>query len=118
MSRRGERLRRFAARFPLGRPHAHLWDGVLHWADRRHGRAFRLWQRTLDLAERLQTPYERGRAHLEIARHKRPEAYGRRHHLDQAVEIFDRLGCVRDRDRALAELNGARAGAAGLTSPV
>ncbi len=103
-------LRRFARRFPLGRPHAQLWHGLQQWAGRRPARAHHAWQRALELAERLHTPYERGRAHLEIGRHQRPEAYGRRHHLDQAIEIFERLGCTRDRDRALAELGGARAG--------
>jgi len=111
-------LRRFARRFPLGGPYAHLWHGLLQWSVRRHTRAYQLWQRAIDLSERLRTPYERGRAHLEIGRHQRPEGYGRRHHLDQAVEIFERLGCVRDRDRALAELGGARAGSSVSESPL
>ena len=110
-------LWRFARRFPVGRPHAHLWHGLYQWTAKRHARAHRSWQKTLELAERLHTPYERGRAHLEIGRHQRPEAYGRRHHLDQAVEIFERLGCTLDRDRALAELGGARAGTPASEGP-
>jgi eukaryotic-like serine/threonine-protein kinase len=97
-------LRRFARRFPLGRPHASLWRGAYEWTSGRRRRALRLWRDTIDLASRLQTPYERGRAHLEIGRHLDAEAQGRRHHLDQAAEIFDRLGCTLDRDRALGEL--------------
>jgi hypothetical protein len=113
-----DRLWRFARHFPLGAPHAHLWYGLQQWSERRYPRAFAFWRRTIELAERLQTPYERGRAHLEIGRHQQPEDYGRRHHLDQAVEIFERLGCVRDRDRALAELGGVRPGTSPSESPV
>ncbi|MBI3768839.1 MAG: AAA family ATPase [Deltaproteobacteria bacterium] len=101
-------MRRYARHIPLGRPHAHLWHGLNEWISGHHARAFRLWQKTLDLGELLQTPYECGRAHLEIGRHLRQEAYGRRHHLDQAAEIFDRLGCAPDREQALAELGRAR----------
>jgi tetratricopeptide (TPR) repeat protein len=98
------RLREFAGRFPLGRPHAHLWSGLLAWHQHRHRRALRLWQRAIDAADELRTPYERGRAHLEIARHLGAESSRRRYHLDQAVDIFEKLGASADLARARSEL--------------
>jgi len=106
-----KRLEQFARRFPLGRPHAHLWSGLLAWLQGRRRRALRLWQRSVASAERLRTPYERGRAHLEIGRHLGGEADGRRrYHLDQAADLFEKLGAAAELARARAELErGARA---------
>jgi tetratricopeptide (TPR) repeat protein len=97
-------LRRFARRFPVGRPFACLWDGLLAWLDGRPRRAMRLWQRALTLAERLDTPYERARAHLEIGRHLPPDAVERRRHLNEAVTLLEQLGCAPDLERARAAL--------------
>jgi tetratricopeptide (TPR) repeat protein len=89
-------MRRFAWHFPLGRPHAALWNGLAAWLAGRRRRAFRCWTRTTALAEQLGTPYERARAHLEIGRHLPLEAADRRHHLYQAEDLLARLGCVTD----------------------
>lgn len=86
-------LRRFARRFPLGRSHAALWSGVEAFARGRHGRAQRLWRRTLGVAAELGTPYEEARAHFEIGRRAAVDDPARRPHLEQAREIFTRLQC-------------------------
>jgi eukaryotic-like serine/threonine-protein kinase len=99
------RLREFAGRFPLGRPHAHLWSGLLAWHQHRRQRALRLWQRAIDAADELRTPYERGRAHLEIGRHLGTESSGRRYHLDQAVDAFEKLGATADLVHARSKLD-------------
>jgi tetratricopeptide (TPR) repeat protein len=98
------KLRQFARHFPLGRPHSYLWSGLLEWLWRRPHRALRLWQRAIDTAEALRTPYERGRAHLEIGRHLGVEASERRYHLHHAAELFEKLGATVDLARARAEL--------------
>jgi tetratricopeptide (TPR) repeat protein len=103
-------MRRFGRRLRFGRPFALLFQGLRAWHDNRPRRAMRLWRRTVTLAEQLGTPYERGRAHLEIGRHLEPTAQARLHHLRQAIEIFEKLGCGYDVERARTEL--ARPGAA------
>ena len=97
-------LRRYARRFPLGRPHAALWLGTWASLSGRRRRAMRLWRRAIETATRLDTPYERGRAHLEIARTSPPETVARGHHLREAIDIFNRLGAAADLARAQAEL--------------
>ena len=68
----------------------------------------RMWERAVELAEQYGTPYERARAHLEIARHLPDEASGRRYHLHEAELLFEGMGCVIELERTRAEL--ARAG--------
>jgi tetratricopeptide (TPR) repeat protein len=93
-------LRRFARRFPLGRPHAALWSGLAAWVRGRQGAAFRHWRRAIALAERYGTGYEGARAHLEIGRHLAADALDRRYHLHRAEELFLALGCPTDAGRA------------------
>ena len=98
-------LRRFARRFHFGLPHAHLWRGLYDVDERTpSARVSPLARARSSSPSGCKRRTSAARAHLEIGRHLRPEAYGRRHHLDQAAEIFDGLGCTLDRDRALAEL--------------
>jgi hypothetical protein len=98
------RLRRYARRFALGRPAASLWTGVAASIARRARRALRCWRKAVTAAEQLRMPYEGAQAHLEIARHLPLETPGRRRHLDQAVTIFDGLGCAHHLAAARAEL--------------
>jgi hypothetical protein len=58
--------------------------------------------RAIRIAAALETPYELGRAHLELGRHLPGAAPNRRQHLERAGAAFEALGCVR-------ELAGARA---------
>jgi tetratricopeptide (TPR) repeat protein len=102
-------LQRYARRFPLGRPPAALWLGTRAWLSGRPRRATRLWRRAIETAVRLDTPYERGRAHLEIARTSPPDAADRGHHLHEAIDVFARIGAVADLARARAQLDASPA---------
>lgn len=97
-------LRRYARRFPLGQAHAALWLGTWASLSGRPRRAMRLWRRAIETAARLDTPYERGRAHLEIARTSAPGAVDRGHHLHEAIDVFTRLGAAADLARARRQL--------------
>ena len=99
-------VRRFARHFPVGQPAALLWQGGESWIGGLEARALRLWGRAVDVAERLGMPYERARAHLEIGRHLPRQAEGRAHHLHQAADLLERLGCETDLARARAEVRG------------
>jgi tetratricopeptide (TPR) repeat protein len=95
-------LRRFARRFPLGRPHAALWQGLASSVRGHPKSALRHWHRAIALGERYGTGYERARAHLEIGRHLAMDALDRRQHLHRAEELFLALGCPTDAARASA----------------
>jgi hypothetical protein len=76
----------------------------------------RLWRRAIETAARLDTPYERGRAHLEIARTSPPGAVDRGYHLREAIDVFTRLGAAADLVRAQSLLATAGAHAEVLTT--
>ena len=86
--------------FPLGRPHAALWQGLASWVRGRPASAFRHWHRAIAFAERYGTHYECARAHLEIGRHLDARDLDRRQHLRRAEELFLSLGCPTDASRA------------------
>jgi tetratricopeptide (TPR) repeat protein len=104
-------LRRFARHFLLAEPYALLWRGLAAHLEGRSRRAMRLWQSAIALANRLETPYESARAHLEIGRHLPSEADGHRHHLEQAALQFERLGCTVELAQAQRALTRTGAGA-------
>jgi tetratricopeptide (TPR) repeat protein len=89
-------LVQFARHFPLGRPHALLWTGLDAWTKHKPRAATRAWARALAAAERLGTPYELARTHLEIARHLPLDHQDRKEHLHRAAMHFERLGCAAD----------------------
>jgi tetratricopeptide (TPR) repeat protein len=97
-------MRRYARRFPLGRPPADLWEGMQAWLDGHPRRALRRWQRCIRQAMELELPYERGRAHFEIARCRMVSDPERLEHLLQAIELFEGLGCSYELGAARAQL--------------
>jgi tetratricopeptide (TPR) repeat protein len=94
----------FARVFRLGQPFALLWSGLYDWLSARPRRAMKRWQRCVDLAAALGTPYEEARARLEIARHLPADVPARVVHLERATTLFRAQHAGRDLARAAAEM--------------
>lgn len=94
------RLHSFARVFPIAKPRAWLWQGAYEWLVNRRGKAHKLWQRSLDQAERLNMPYDLGLAHYEIGRHLPVSDPTKQEHLRHAEQIFSQLGAAWDLERA------------------
>ena len=95
-------LGRYARVFPIGRPRALLYRGLLAWTAGRAGPARRDWRAALAAAERLGMRYEQALALDMLGRHGEP---GRRPaNRERAAALFQELG-VRDltSPEALAE---------------
>ncbi len=88
--------RHYARIYPIGEPRAWLLQGLHDWLAGRPRQASRAWQRSLSAAERLEMPYEQGRAHHEIGRHLDAGDPARERHLARAREIFDQIGATYD----------------------
>src|SRR5262249_56269209 len=88
-----------------GGPHALLWPARLAGPRGPRRTALGRWQRAIEEASRLGTPYELGRAHLELGRPLPIGAQARREHLDRAATVFERLGCASDLAHVRAELD-------------
>jgi DNA-binding SARP family transcriptional activator/predicted ATPase len=115
-------LHKFARLYPLGQTRAWLYQGWYEWLANRPAKAWAAWQKSLAAAERLKMPYDQGRAHYELGRHRWPEKSGaddrqRQDHLRRACEIFSQLNAAPDLARtnaALNEVTGLSCGASPL----
>ncbi|GAB4444528.1 MAG: adenylate/guanylate cyclase domain-containing protein [Anaerolineae bacterium] len=93
-------LRGYARVFPVGKPQAHLWQGLFEWQAGRRRVAAEQWRHSLQHAARLKMPYDEGLARYEIGRHLPPADPQRRAHLEQAAAIFERLAAPEPLRRA------------------
>jgi class 3 adenylate cyclase/Tfp pilus assembly protein PilF len=84
-------FRQLAFLVPIAQPHAYLYQGWYEWLSNEPGKAYKLWQKGLVAAKKLDMPYEQGRIHYELARHLPASDPERRLHLEQAAEIFAQL---------------------------
>jgi class 3 adenylate cyclase/tetratricopeptide (TPR) repeat protein len=97
-------MHRYARIFPIGRPHAWLWQGLADWLAGRPRRACKAWRKSLEEAERLAMPFEQGRAHYEMGRHLEAHARARQQHLTRACDLFTLLGTPYELTEAQAAL--------------
>ncbi len=97
-------LRRYARVFPVGRPHAHLLQGLYEQLDGRPKPASQHWQRGLAEAKRLGMPYEIALAYYHLGRHFSADDPQRPAHLEQAAQMFETLGTIPMLENARAAL--------------
>jgi class 3 adenylate cyclase/tetratricopeptide (TPR) repeat protein len=83
-------LGRFARMFPIGRPRALLYRGLLAWLDGRPATARRHWRAALDAAERLGMRHDQALALDMLGRHGEPVR--RAGYRERARELFGQLG--------------------------
>jgi tetratricopeptide (TPR) repeat protein len=102
--RANQALRGFTRVFPIGRPLAHLWQGVFEWQSGRRYVARELWAKGLTAAKQLNMPYAEGLIHYEMGRRLPQADPARLDHLTEAGAIFTRLGATYDFERAMEAL--------------
>lgn len=85
-----QHLKAYARSFPVGKPAASFYEGLLAFANDKTAQAQRLWRRSADEAKRLNMPYEQARALLELGRHTTFTAQASTV-LTTAIQIFERL---------------------------
>ena len=88
------RMKGYALTFAIGRPATANRQALQHWLLGRPARAFATWRQAVAEAERLQIPYECGKAHLELARHLPVGSDERARHADAARATFARIGAL------------------------
>ena len=94
-------LRSLARPFNVARPRTMLFAGRIHLIKGHPRRAMRSWRHALELATRLDMPYEvgRSRAELGLLLHARGKQHEGARHLEQARLIFEHLGAQFDLER-------------------
>ncbi len=83
-------MKKFAGVFPLGGPRLKLYQGWFEWLDGKPEKARLHWQAALAEAEKLNMPYEQGRAYFHLGEHIFTGAEKTRA-LECAREIFERI---------------------------
>jgi tetratricopeptide (TPR) repeat protein len=77
--------------FPIGRPGAWIYQGLLDWRGGRKARAQQAWGRALEAAQELGMPFEEARARYELGRHLPAQDPERQAHLGCACELFAQI---------------------------
>jgi tetratricopeptide (TPR) repeat protein len=95
-------LRRFVASWPAGQPRLSRCEGLLARLDGNPSRAARAFERSLEQAQRFGMPLDEGRALFELGR---LDPTGGRASLEQARELFSRLGTRYEHDLATNALS-------------
>lgn len=99
-------LRTFAHWFPIARPQAHLWQGVLHRLRLKPAKARGAWRRAAAEAARLDMPHDEALVHHEIARQLARDDPERRTSLEAARRLFEQAGAALEAAAVRAELDG------------
>ncbi|MEP7124916.1 MAG: protein kinase [Byssovorax sp.] len=94
-----KKMSRYALLYPLGRPQALRFQGLLDARLGRISRARDAFRESLAAATRLTMPLEEGIAHLELGRHAGRADPARIAHFGEARALFTRLGYTRWLDR-------------------
>ena len=93
-------LRSYAKKTPVSLPRTAVLCGRLELLRGRRQRARRLWQRAIVETDRLQMPYDQGRALYEMGSRLHPDNGEGPRQLQRACEIFTQLGAGHDLLRA------------------
>jgi class 3 adenylate cyclase/tetratricopeptide (TPR) repeat protein len=94
-----QHLKAYARLFPVGKPTASFYEGLLAFANGKTAQAQRLWRRSADEAKRLNMPYEQARALLELGRHAAVATQATTA-LSAAIQLFERLRTPQELQRA------------------
>ena len=84
-------LKRYARVFPIARPRALLWEGLLCQLQGKSGRARSRWRQGIQEAQRLGLVHEEALLHLELGRHLPDPHPERSRHLEQARALLRRM---------------------------
>jgi len=82
---------RYARIFPIGQAPAWIFQGVAHWLAGRPTKAQPAWRKGLAFAQQLHMPYQEARALWWLGK-----AFNQKELIEQAGEIFERLGAKWD----------------------
>ncbi|MGB7876326.1 MAG: hypothetical protein WBL25_18220, partial [Anaerolineales bacterium] len=91
-------LKQFATTFPVGRPRAHLWEGMYYWKLGKRSKAQEFWKKGLALAQENEFAYEEAMLRRVIATHMEYDNPERITNIERAVELFSSIGATRDAD--------------------
>jgi tetratricopeptide (TPR) repeat protein len=91
-----ELLRAFQKVFPIGQPYAHYYQGWYEELTGKPERAVRSWRKGLEAAQKFNLLYEEGLIRVKLGTYLREDPNARKEHFERAIEIFEKMGAVRE----------------------
>ncbi len=85
----------YTRRFGIGKPRYNLYLGRWYWLSGKQKAAVKLWEQGLNDAQQLKMPYDKALLQYEIG-----SRISDSQRLQQAIQAFDQLGAVFDKQRA------------------
>ena len=92
-------VRSFEKVFPIGQPHTPYYQGWYEWLAGDKHKAVRLWNKSLEAAQKFRLPYEEALARLKLGMAE-TEPNLRAAHLQRAIEIFESMKAPYELGRA------------------
>lgn len=89
---------------PIAQPLLWRLKGWEAWLSGKLARAYRMWRKSLTVAEKLKLPYEAGLSYYVLGKHS-VSTNDRQSHLQKAAESFELVGAVIDLEQARQTLD-------------
>jgi tetratricopeptide (TPR) repeat protein len=89
-------LRAFEKVFPIGQPNTPLYQGWYEWLIGNHEKAIKSLHKGLEAAQKFNMPYEEGLIRIKLASYAQDPSETRKNHIRRAIEIFEKMGAIRE----------------------
>ena len=100
-------LRAFQKVFPIGQPVTPYYQGWYEWLKDKPQAAINSWNKGLEAARKFNMPYQEGLMRVRLGASLKDNANVRREHFERAIQIFEKMGAVRELELARSEATKA-----------
>lgn len=100
-------LRAFQKVFPIGQAVTPYYQGWYEWLTDNPQAAIRTWNKGLEAAKKFNMPYQEGLMRVRLGASLKDSVDMRREHLERAIQIFEKMGAVRELELARSEARKA-----------
>jgi len=97
-------LRAFQKVFPIGQPVTPYYQGWYEWLTGKPQAAINSWNKGLEAARKFNMPYQEGLMRIKLGASLEDNTNVRREHFERAIQIFEKMGAVRELELARSEV--------------
>ena len=90
--------------FPIGQPYLSYYQGWREWLIGKPDTAIRSWTKGLEAAQKFNVLYEEALLRVKLGSHLKENPDKRKAHFERAIQIFEKMGAVRELQFAREQL--------------
>ena len=90
--------------FPIGQPYLSYYQGWREWLIGKPDTAIRSWTKGLEAAQKFNVLYEEGLLRVKLGSHLKENPDKCKAHFERAIQIFEKMGAVRELQFAREQL--------------